>query len=275
MVLERDLWSRRAWISSVRDAASTGTPASTGNPPHRLPRVRFDAAQAARDREPSPPRPPKKRRTRRASARAAAAFRARRDYDRRYDLAALDKLRAMGVNLIPVELPNLPYSAMVSLLTAEAAAAFDELTLSGRDKLLTEQGPEDWPNVFRIARFYPAVEYSRPIAPAPSPFGRCPALRTGRHHRRHPPTACNSSPPTSPDIPHIVPNGLRGDDAPRPPKSTTATTTISADPAPLSASPFSPTTIRTPSYAPLPAPISRRRIFTKCIPASPAFARDS
>ena len=61
--------------------------------------------------------------------------------------------------LVPVELPKLPYGAMTPLLTAEAAAAFDDLTLSGRDKLLTEQGPEDWPNDFRIARFYPAVEY--------------------------------------------------------------------------------------------------------------------
>ena len=85
--------------------------------------------------------------------------RARRDYDRRYELAALDKLRSMGVNLIPVELPKLPWDAMVPLLTAEAAAAFDDLTMTGRDRLLTEQGIEDWPNDFRVARFYPAVEY--------------------------------------------------------------------------------------------------------------------
>ena len=65
----------------------------------------------------------------------------RRDYDRRYDAAALEKLKSMGVKLIPVELPKLPYGAMVPLLEAEAAAAFDELTLTGRDKLLTEQGP--------------------------------------------------------------------------------------------------------------------------------------
>ena len=57
--------------------------------------------------------------------------RVRRDYDRRYELAALDKLRAMGVNLIPVELPKLPYDAMVPLLTAEAAAAFDDLHSPG------------------------------------------------------------------------------------------------------------------------------------------------
>src|SRR5208283_4643507 len=85
--------------------------------------------------------------------------RARRDYDRRYELAALDKLRSMGVNLIPVELPELPWDSMVLLLIAEAAAAFDDLTMTGRDRLLNEQGIEDWPNDFRIARFYPAVEY--------------------------------------------------------------------------------------------------------------------
>ena len=73
---------------------------------------------------------------------------------------------------------------MVPLLTAEAAAAFDELTMTGRDRLLTEQGIEDWPNDFRIARFYPAVEYiqanrARTLA-VRAGFG---ALREGRHHR--------------------------------------------------------------------------------------------
>jgi Asp-tRNA(Asn)/Glu-tRNA(Gln) amidotransferase A subunit family amidase len=80
-------------------------------------------------------------------------------YDRTFDLAALDQLKSMDIKLIPVEFPKLPYDAMANLLSAEAAAAFDELTLTGRDKLLTAQGPEDWPNVFRTARFYPAVEY--------------------------------------------------------------------------------------------------------------------
>jgi Asp-tRNA(Asn)/Glu-tRNA(Gln) amidotransferase A subunit family amidase len=75
-----------------------------------------------------------------------AQARARRAYDRRYDEAALAKLREMGVNLIPVELPKFPYDAMVPLLVAEGAAAFDELTRTGRDRLLTEQAPDDWPN---------------------------------------------------------------------------------------------------------------------------------
>ena len=105
-------------------------------------------------------RPPKRRSSARSARRGGrVCARAPHDYDRRYDLAALDKLRAMGIKLIPVELPKLPYGAMVGLLGAEAAAAFDDLTLSGRDRLLTEQGVEDWPNSFRTARFYPAVEY--------------------------------------------------------------------------------------------------------------------
>jgi len=58
----------------------------------------------------------------------------------------------MGVNLIPLELPKLPYGAMTALLTAEAAAAFDELTTTGHDKLLAEQSADDWPNAFRVSR---------------------------------------------------------------------------------------------------------------------------
>ena len=84
---------------------------------------------------------------------------ARREYDHKFDEAALAKLRAMGVNLIPVEFPKYPYGAMRSILLAEAAAAFDDLTRSGRDKLLTQQTKDDWPNTFRAARFIPAVEY--------------------------------------------------------------------------------------------------------------------
>jgi Asp-tRNA(Asn)/Glu-tRNA(Gln) amidotransferase A subunit family amidase len=86
-------------------------------------------------------------------------FRKHAEYDRRFDRAAIAKLQSMGVNLVPVEMPKFPYDAMVPLLEAEAAAAFDELTRTGRDKLLTDQGPGDWPNAFRTARFIPAVEY--------------------------------------------------------------------------------------------------------------------
>ena len=78
---------------------------------------------------------------------------------KRFDDAALDVLRKLGVTLIPVELPEMPYGAMRLVLTAEGAAAFDELTRSGRDRELVQQTPRDWANTFRTARFIPAVEY--------------------------------------------------------------------------------------------------------------------
>jgi Asp-tRNA(Asn)/Glu-tRNA(Gln) amidotransferase A subunit family amidase len=84
---------------------------------------------------------------------------AAREYDRKFDLAALGVFKKMGVTLIPVEIPKFPYDAMRSIYTIEGAAAFDDLTLSGRDKLLYEASQSAWPNSFRAERFYPAVEY--------------------------------------------------------------------------------------------------------------------
>src|SRR5687768_209485 len=78
---------------------------------------------------------------------------------KKFDDAALAVLRGLGVNLIPVEIPPLNYDAMRLVLTAEAAAAFDELTRSDRDKQLVQQGKGDWANTFRTARFIPAVDY--------------------------------------------------------------------------------------------------------------------
>lgn len=83
-----------------------------------------------------------------------------KDYSNRdNDLAVLETLRRLGVELIAVELPELPVPAMSFVLSAEAAAAFDELTRSNRDDLLVRQIKNAWPNVFRAARFTPAVEY--------------------------------------------------------------------------------------------------------------------
>ena len=76
-----------------------------------------------------------------------------------FDDRALEVLRGMGINLIPVELPDLAYDAMRIILTAEAAAAFDELTRSNRDAELVQQSRFDWANTFRTARFIPAVDY--------------------------------------------------------------------------------------------------------------------
>jgi Asp-tRNA(Asn)/Glu-tRNA(Gln) amidotransferase A subunit family amidase len=76
-----------------------------------------------------------------------------------FDDAALGVFSRLGINLIPVVLPDLQYDAMRIILTAEAAAAFDELTRSDRDKELVQQGKGDWPNTFRTARFIPAADY--------------------------------------------------------------------------------------------------------------------
>jgi Asp-tRNA(Asn)/Glu-tRNA(Gln) amidotransferase A subunit family amidase len=65
----------------------------------------------------------------------------------------------LGAKLIPVALPALPISDLSIILSAEAGAAFDELTRSGKDSLLVRQAKYAWPNVFRTARFIPAVEY--------------------------------------------------------------------------------------------------------------------
>ena len=78
---------------------------------------------------------------------------------KKFDDAALGVFRSMGINLIPVDLPDVPYDPMRIILNAEAAAAFDELTRSDRDKELVQQGKFDWPNSFRTARFIPAVDY--------------------------------------------------------------------------------------------------------------------
>ena len=79
-----------------------------------------------------------------------------------FDEASLAALKALGVDPIAIELPQLPehgYEALRLVLVAEAAAAFDELTRSDRDDLLVRQDKDAWPNIFRMARLMPAVEY--------------------------------------------------------------------------------------------------------------------
>ncbi|MFO8235411.1 MAG: amidase [Bacteroidales bacterium] len=76
------------------------------------------------------------------------------------DSLTLQRLREMGIQLEEVALPEeLPVEVMNFILNVEAAAAFDELTRTDRDDELTRQGKNAWPNVFRSARFVPAVEY--------------------------------------------------------------------------------------------------------------------
>ena len=174
-----------------------------------------EAVHAAQAKEGETAEEKKRREHRNAQMQAGYA---RREYDRKYDLAAIDKLKQMGVNLIPVELPKLPYGAMTPMLEAEAAAAFDELTMTGRDKLLTEQGPYDWPNTFRTARFYPAVEYiqaararSLAVQQVSAVFEKVDVIVTPTNGMQLVVTNLTGHPAL------IVPNGLRGNDAPEPP----------------------------------------------------------
>jgi Asp-tRNA(Asn)/Glu-tRNA(Gln) amidotransferase A subunit family amidase len=76
-----------------------------------------------------------------------------------HDDAALDVLRGLGIRLIPVEVPDVPTQAMSIILTAEAGAAFEELTISGRVAEMVQQEASAWPNTFRAAQFIPAVDY--------------------------------------------------------------------------------------------------------------------
>jgi Asp-tRNA(Asn)/Glu-tRNA(Gln) amidotransferase A subunit family amidase len=86
------------------------------------------------------------------------------DFDKDYpfkknDSLTLARLQELGAVLIPVELPVLPVSDLSIILSAEAAAVFDELTRSNQDDMLVRQVKNAWPNSFRSARFIPAVEY--------------------------------------------------------------------------------------------------------------------
>jgi Asp-tRNA(Asn)/Glu-tRNA(Gln) amidotransferase A subunit family amidase len=179
------------------------------------PRVETPPVPAAAAATPTP----EEKRKEEERQREAAFARARREYDRRYDDAALEKLRAMGVSLIPVDLPELPYGAMTPLLGAEAAAAFDSLTMTGRDKLLTEQGIEDWPNNFRVSRFYPAVEYIQAnrartlaIRQVSKLFEQVDIIVAPTNGEQLVATNLTGHPAL------ILPNGFRGNDAPTPPK---------------------------------------------------------
>ncbi|MBC5992852.1 amidase [Pontibacter cellulosilyticus] len=88
----------------------------------------------------------------------------KKDFERNYgfkenDEATLAALRNAGIELVPIELPNLPARELTLTVSVEGAAAFDDLTRSRKDSLLVAQHKNAWPNTFRAARFVPAVEY--------------------------------------------------------------------------------------------------------------------
>jgi Asp-tRNA(Asn)/Glu-tRNA(Gln) amidotransferase A subunit family amidase len=76
-----------------------------------------------------------------------------------HDLATIATLRELGFELREIELPDIATSALSVILTAEAAAAFDELTRGGRDGEMVRQVAQAWPNVWRLGQTIPAVSY--------------------------------------------------------------------------------------------------------------------
>ncbi|GHB46468.1 amidase [Mongoliitalea lutea] len=76
------------------------------------------------------------------------------------DRRVLDELKALGVELHPVELKtSVHVPSMLITLYVEGAAAFDEMTRLDLDDMLVNQRRNAWPNLFRSSRFIPAVEY--------------------------------------------------------------------------------------------------------------------
>ena len=141
----------------------------------------------------------------------------RQRYDNRYDRATLDVLRGMGVHLVPVKLPDFPYGSVSPVLSVEAAAACDEITRNGRVNLLTAQGPNDWPNTFRTARMYSGVDYvqamrarSLLVEKMADLFRMVDVIVTPSGGAQLTATNLSGHPAV------IVPNGLRGSDAPVP-----------------------------------------------------------
>ena len=75
------------------------------------------------------------------------------------DRAALETARRLGMAPVEVSLPDWPYASLNTVLFAEAAAAFEELTLSHGMDALKMQVPDAWPNLFRQSRFLSAVDF--------------------------------------------------------------------------------------------------------------------
>jgi Asp-tRNA(Asn)/Glu-tRNA(Gln) amidotransferase A subunit family amidase len=75
------------------------------------------------------------------------------------DRAALYLMKTLGMTTKEVSLPNWPFGSLQHVLFSEAAAAFEELTLSHGVDQMKAQVPDAWPNLFRGARFLSAVDF--------------------------------------------------------------------------------------------------------------------
>jgi Asp-tRNA(Asn)/Glu-tRNA(Gln) amidotransferase A subunit family amidase len=75
------------------------------------------------------------------------------------DRKALEVAKQIGMQPVEVDVPDWPYGSLVLLLFAEAAAAFEDMTLDRRLDQLKMQVLDAWPNSFRQSRFLSAVDY--------------------------------------------------------------------------------------------------------------------
>jgi len=75
------------------------------------------------------------------------------------DRATLDLMRKLGMRAREVTLPNWPFGSLQHVLFSEAAASFEELTLSNGVDQMKAQMPDAWPNLFRQTRFLSAVDF--------------------------------------------------------------------------------------------------------------------
>jgi Asp-tRNA(Asn)/Glu-tRNA(Gln) amidotransferase A subunit family amidase len=79
-----------------------------------------------------------------------------------FDARTLDVLKKLGFDLIPIDLKfSVPIEPLQTILTAEAASAFDVLLRDGRVDTMVRQTADAWPTVFRQGELTPAVEYLR------------------------------------------------------------------------------------------------------------------
>lgn len=75
------------------------------------------------------------------------------------DHAGLEAAKGLGIKVKEVSIEDLPYGALMNVVYAEAAAAFEDLTLSDADDTLKWQDEGAWPNTMRKARFLSAVDH--------------------------------------------------------------------------------------------------------------------
>lgn len=75
------------------------------------------------------------------------------------DRDAVETVRKVGMVPVEVSIPDWPYDSLDVILFAEAAASFEELTLSHQTDQLKAQVPDAWPNIFRQSRFLSAVDF--------------------------------------------------------------------------------------------------------------------